>query len=58
MSTPDQGVQVPVDAVLAATASQRNAAHDRLAQMEALVQQLIAERDNANAELEKLRADV
>lgn len=53
----DSQLSVPTEAVLTATAAQRNAAHDRLAQMEVLVQQLMAELAQANAELEKLRGD-
>lgn len=57
MSQPDQQLSVPTDAVLAATTAQRNAAYDRLAQMEALVQQLVADRNQLADELEKLRTD-
>lgn len=53
----DQQITVSLEAILAATAVQRNDAHDRLAQMEAYVQQLTAERDQLAAEVEELRAD-
>lgn len=57
MSVNEQSVTVPLEAVVAATAAQRNAAHDRMAHLEAYVEQLVAERDEARDEVERLRAE-
>jgi L-lactate utilization protein LutB len=56
MQQPEQ-MSVPVEAVAPVIARQRNEALDRAAQWEACAMQLKAERDQALAELEKLRAD-
>ena len=51
-----EGIEVPTDAVLAVTSAQRNTAQDELATMTALVQKLIAERDQLRAELAQVRS--
>jgi ribosomal 50S subunit-associated protein YjgA (DUF615 family) len=45
-----ESLQVSTDAVLAIVRAQRNNAIDELAKLEALVQQLVAERDEALAQ--------
>lgn len=50
-----QGIEVATDAVLVETSGQRNAAHDQVARLTVLVKQLMAERDEARAEVERLR---
>ncbi|NUW45535.1 hypothetical protein [Nonomuraea rhodomycinica] len=49
-------LSVATDAVLKVTAGQRNAALDENAQLRALVQQLVDERDELAAENKRLRA--
>lgn len=56
MQQPEQ-MSVPVEAVAQAVTEQRNQALDQAAQWQALAHQLKAERDQALADLEKLRAD-
>lgn len=53
----NQQLSVPVEAVAQAVADQRNAALDQAAQWQALAMELMAERDQLAAEVEKLRAD-
>lgn len=50
-----QGIEVSTDAVLVEISGQRNMAHDQVAQLTALVKQLMAERDQLAAELGRLR---
>jgi hypothetical protein len=56
MQQPEQ-LSVPVEAVAPVLAEQRNTALDEAAQWKAAALQLKAERDQALADLEKLRAD-
>ncbi len=51
----NQELPVPLDALVVVTSQQRNTALDRAAQLEVLVQQLIRERDELAAEVERLR---
>lgn len=51
----EQQLSVSVEAVHQAVTEQRNAAYDQLAQWQALARQLMTERDELRAELEKLR---
>lgn len=55
MQQPEQQLSVPVEAVAPVLAQQRNTAMDRAAQWEAAAMQFMAERDQARAELERLR---
>jgi hypothetical protein len=57
MQQPDQQLSVPIEAVAPVLAEQRNQALDQAAQWQALAMQLMAERDQARADLEKLCAD-
>jgi hypothetical protein len=52
-----QQFSVPVEVLAQALTEQRNTALDQAAQMKALALHFKAELDQANAELEKLRAD-
>lgn len=52
---PVSDLSVSLEAVLEATAEQRNAALNDVAQLRAVVKQLVGERDQALAELEQLR---
>jgi hypothetical protein len=57
MQQPEQQLSVPVEAVAPVLAQQRNTAMDQVAQLEAFAMQLMTERDQLAAEVEKLRAD-
>jgi hypothetical protein len=56
MQQPEQQLIVPVEAVVPVISEQRNQALDQAAQWQALAMQLMAERDQLAADLEKLRA--
>lgn len=51
----DEGLTVPTDSVLAAVANQRNTAFDALARAEVFIEQLMQERNQFAAEVERLR---
>ncbi|MFG1683487.1 hypothetical protein ACGFNP_25185 [Nonomuraea sp. NPDC049269] len=51
----DQPISLPADAVLAVVEGQRNSAHTELAKAQVLINQLAAERDEARAEVERVR---
>ena len=55
MSGVDQPMTVPTDVVLTVTQAQRNTALDELAKAQVLISLLTVERDDALAELERLR---
>lgn len=57
MTEPQQETIVPTEAVLAIVEAQRNAALTESAQMRALAQQFMAERDQERAENARLRGD-
>jgi cell division protein FtsB len=50
----NQQLSVPTDAVLAAVAGQRNSALDELAKAQIVIEQLVRERDQLAAEVERL----
>lgn len=51
-----QSLSVPTEMVLSEVVQQRNAAFDEVAQWRAFAHQAMAERDEARAELERLRS--